>query len=417
MSTVAYKERDFKLINKQYKKSFIYKAFRKLFQKIFLTKQENCSRILVYVNSCDEKKYYELINKLLFAFPHKKNLSIDIYIRNNLHDINTEYEFKYQRNYLKNNSSHTNIISSYKSSDYDLILLHNAKDIKKFLLHIHKTAMIDENFYSVDESAVYQNYYYYTFSKQEQEQFYAVSYNNYEKLYNKHKYKEKSYCFVTGPSFDRYKEFEYEKNSLKIICNSTVKNDEFLEYINGPDILVFADPVFHFSSCKYSSLFRDKAVEVIQKYKCFVAVPYRTVPLLLNHYPQIKNYIIGIEDSKEFNFPTVDKIQVKGSGNILTLYMLPIASSITKEIYILGADGRDPNEKYFWKHSSSAQYDDLMNSVFETHPSFFRDRDYKDYYSDHVSFLENLITYGESNNKKYHSLTSSHIKCLNDRLF
>jgi hypothetical protein len=194
-----------------------------------------------------------------------------------------------------------------------------------------------------------------------------------------------------------------------------VKNEEFLEYINGPDLLVFSDPVFHFSPCEYSAQFRDNIIEVVRKYKCFVTIPNDTVPLMLAHYPELKNYLIGMPTKKEFNIPSLDAFYVKRTANILTLYMIPMASAISDKIYIIGADGRKPDEKYFWNHSSSAQYNDLMQTAFKTHPSFFRDRDYRDYYEEHCFSLEKLIEYGESLRKQYISLTPSFIPALKIR--
>jgi hypothetical protein len=242
--------------------------------------------------------------------------------------------------------------------------------------------------------------------------------NNFRKMVLKQKNNIKSYCFVTGPSFDSYQEFQYEKEAFKIICNSIVKNHTFLEYIKGPDLLVFADPVFHFSPSEYSAVFRDHVLKVVERYNCFVMVPEATVGLLLRHYPELKPYLIGMGNcSDTFSFPSDQRLNVKSSANILTLFMLPVASSVSEEVYILGADGRAQDEKYFWKHSTSVQFDNLMQTVFETHPSFFRDRDYKDYYAEHCRFLESFIQYGERQGKRYFSLTPSHIPALKQRVY
>ena len=125
---------------------------------------------------------------------------------------------------------------------------------------------------------------------------------------------------------------------------------------------------------------------------------------------------IGIPTRKrDFNFPTCDNFYVKASDNILTLFMLPIASAVAEKIQIIGSDGRQKNENYFWKHSSSAQFDELMQTVFDTHPSFFRDRVYTNYYEVHCKILNNLIEYGESLGKNYISLTQSYIPALEKR--
>jgi hypothetical protein len=103
--------------------------------------------------------------------------------------------------------------------------------------------------------------------------------------------------------------------------------------------------------------------------------------------------------------------------------MIPIVSSVCKEIYIIGADGRKPSEtggrkpdeNYFWRHSSSSQFIDLMQTVFDTHPSVFRDRPYTDEYKDYCEFFEGLLRYGEGLGKRYYSLTPSYIPVLAQR--
>ena len=61
-------------------------------------------------------------------------------------------------------------------------------------------------------------------------------------------------------------------------------------------------------------------------------------------------------------------------------HMIPLASAVCKDVYVIGADGRDPNgrkpdETYIWSYSSSCQFDnDLMKTAFGTHPAYFRDR-------------------------------------------
>jgi hypothetical protein len=99
----------------------------------------------------------------------------------------------------------------------------------------------------------------------------------------------------------------------------------------------------------------------------------------------------------------------------MTLYMLPVASAIAEEVYVIGADGREKNEHYFWKHHETTQYGDLLSSVRDAHPSFFRDRNYNAYYEEHCRTIEELMRYGESHGVRYHSLTPSRIPALANR--
>ena len=127
--------------------------------------------------------------------------------------------------------------------------------------------------------------------------------------------------------------------------------------------------------------------------------------------------IIGIDiKNSGINFPTKDSFWVQSSGSIITYMMIPMASVLTNNIYILGADGRDKKESYFWKHNKTVQFHDLMNTVFETHPSFFRDRDYLSHYDIHVEYLTKMIEFGEKRGIKYFSLSDSFVPALHNRL-
>ncbi|MBU1658145.1 hypothetical protein KKG72_03730 [bacterium] len=431
MSDVAYAERKIKEIQSR-KKAHTFFTLIKRFLKFF-SSNHLVKSILVYPEIDTQEKLETIINKLSWAFPSSDvKLYIVVSKTLNLKTFSFDSIQSDQEVYFNGLAPAIQFIFSENVAEHlntDMILLHDAKKIfnLQIMRHLARVEIMDENYYSVVESQVLQNYFYKTLSQKEKNNYQLISSKNMERLEYENQNKSKAYCFVTGPSFDRYKEFAYEDDSFKIICNSTVKNNDFLEYIKKPDLLVFADPVFHFSPCKYSSTFRSEVLNVYKKYNCFIGVPEQTVPLLLAHYPELESALIGISHRtsikekvlkikvNNFNFPTSKNLWVKSSANILTLYMIPFASSFAKSVCIIGADGREKSEKYFWKHSSSAQFDDLMKTVFNTHPSFFRDRDYEDYYDEHCDFLERQIVYGESKEINYFSMTSSHIPALSKR--
>jgi len=420
MSEIVYGKRDIAAINRRSRTNLLYTNLRRFIQ--ILTRNNNlpATEIITYPAIQSLEELGDFLNRLAWGFPNKKNLHLKVCVKEQLKDIDiSKLETpSNQRKYL-NDVTHIDLVSpnETRKSKADLILITKDSSLRNIsiLCRLNKTLVADKEYFSIEESNVWKSGYYKTFTRKELQQFELLSKRNYTNFLEKNKHKIKSYCFATGPSFDRYEEFDYDENSLKVICNSAVKNEKFLQHIKGPDILAFADPGFHFSPCEYSARFRDDVLAVIKKYRCFVIVPHVTIPLMLAHYPELANYLIGIPVGRKFNFPTPEKFVLKGSSNILTLFMLPVASTVSNEIFIIGADGRKPDEKYFWKHSSSAQYSELMQTVFETHPSFFRDRDYKDYYEEHCIFLEDLIEYGESLGKKYISLTPSYIAALEKR--
>ena len=97
----------------------------------------------------------------------------------------------------------------------------------------------------------------------------------------------------------------------------------------------------------------------------------------------------------------------------MTTLMLPLGFLLADEVTIAGSDGRQPTEKYFWAHNTQLQYsDEMMKTVFDAHPSFFRYVDYSDYYDEYCQSLEALIQVGEAAGKTVRPLTPSWIPAL-----
>jgi len=410
MNNVAYKERDYKDI-KQREKTYIKitKILNKYRQKYSLDIKKNPIKSFLVLPLIENKEdLHNLKNRLKFSLPNKNKPYIHILTSSDLKKENLDCEqiILIDKNQLE------------KHLENDFILLHNVKEILKpsIFRYAYKIDLIDNNFYSDKEAETLRGLFFNTLTIKEKESFLQLSKKNFNNLLDKHKSKDKAYCFTSGPSFDTYKDLDIDNSGLKIICNSIVKNNDFLEHIEGPDIITFADPVFHFGSSSYAEVFRQDAISVAKKYNSYIIIPFFTLPLFLSHYPSLKDNVIGLPSSLYINFPNEHSFFIKNSANILTLFMIPLASSLANEIFLIGADGRESNEKYFWKHSSTVQYDDKMESAFLTHPSFFRDRSYTDYYDTHCIYLKKLIEYGEFQGKKYISLTKSYIPALKSRL-
>jgi hypothetical protein len=101
---------------------------------------------------------------------------------------------------------------------------------------------------------------------------------------------------------------------------------------------------------------------------------------MLGHYPKTEFLALPTVRTDSPRFPKAADLRVKSTGNIMMLFMLPVASALTDDVNIIGADRPEEGESYFGEHNESAEYDDaIMRSAVETHPSFFRDRIYMDY--------------------------------------
>lgn len=397
-----------KLVSLGINENMIIRPTKPLYRMALRKDIHTIKNICFYPQIIDEKQFQDLKIRIEWYIPETEHCNVKVHLFSKLTSS------KIYKNIYLHDSADMNEIISY----CDIILIWNKEVLSDSILDEYRSEIycVDPTFYSTVESSLYRTLYYYCLDSTKKGYFEELSKNNYTSMLNKNSEKEKSYVFGTGPSLENAFKFDFF-NGFNVICNSTVKNNKLLDHIK-PDLLVFADPVFHFSPCEYASRFRDDAISVIKKYDCYCLIPNFTVPLILAHYPDIRHNVIGIplEIIEEFNFPDNKKFYIKSTANILTLFMLPIASAVTNKISILGCDGRQKNENYFWKHNESTQYSHLMKTVFDMHPSFFRDRIYQDYYDEHCNVLKELIEYGETKGKEYYSLTPSYIPALKERM-
>ena len=418
----AYKKRDLEGIKKRLKSHTRFIQFQR---KLIKNKNYNIEieNILIYpiVESVDTLS--DIINRISCSLPQKDGLNIFIAVSDNLKNINiTELPTpKYQARYIGKNKNihiinHT-LIKEHLETDY--ILVHDVRALNKLSLlkKAYKIKIIDKEYFSDQETENLRSLFFNCLKDEEKSNYLDISKKNYFNMIEKNRGKKNAYCFTTGPSFDNYKSIKIKKDSFKIICNSIVKNSDFIDYVKGVDLLTFADPVFHFGPSTYTEKFINDVISLVNKYDTYIIVPENSMAILLSHYSQLKNNLIGMPIGNRLNTPSIDNFFLKGSANILTLFMIPLATAVAKTTFIIGADGRRKEEKYFWKHSNVVQYSDEMESTFITHPSFFRDRNYADYYFVHCEFLEKLLRYGESRNHFYFSVTKSFIPALEKRQY
>ncbi|MFX4284465.1 FkbM family methyltransferase [Aliarcobacter butzleri] len=403
----AFKEKNLLAINQREKDYNDFLVVKNSYKKVLANSN---SIYLLYPSFNNIDDLNDILYKLSFALPDTNNISIIVPIDKNLElDID---------NFEKNT-----YIKFIKDSEVDLyiedntILIHSMDKVEDLSLFkdSKEFEIIDKNYFSTVEPSTLTTLFFKSLDIESKKIYEKICEENFINFKIKNIDKKQAFCFTTGPSFDTYKSFNFPKNSLNIICNSIVKNNEFLDYIKNVDLITFGDPVFHFGSSKYAELFREDVLKIVENSETYIAIPDINVPLMIFHYPKLKHRIIGIKSDFKYNFPEAGKLFIKGTNNILTKLMIPMASSICNTIFIMGADGRKPNENYFWQHSQNAQYTDLMETVFIAHPSFFRDRVYTDYYKEHCEDLEKLIEYGESLGKVYFSITKSYIPAFEKR--
>jgi hypothetical protein len=225
-----------------------------------------------------------------------------------------------------------------------------------------------------------------------------------------------AFVLATGPSAQEV-DLATITADVRITCNSAVRDHERIKMFR-PNIITFMDPVFHFGPSRYAAAFRKDVVRAAEEADTLVVCGDTFAGPLLGLEPSLRGRLVVIphQDGGPWRWPTDRNPTMRQAGNVLTGLMLPLALMLADEVAIAGADGRQPSENYYWKHNPALQYSgDLMQTVFDAHPAFFRDRDYEDYYDEHCANLEALISLGEARGKTVRGATSSWVPALRTR--
>lgn len=448
---VATAPRERRKINMRKMLAYAYYGTGKALRSLTGDDKRVIRQVIYYPMVKDTATLADLVNRISWYLPHSNFSKVEVSVLVDETLLNTDIKSLVppapQQSYI-GQCENIHLIGrrDLKLSKADTIMLWDKGSMfaPNILWHLGKVTMVDPDFYYVVESVLAARLYFQILDSEQKERFLHLSKKNFQSLLNDVGGCKKGYVFGTGPSLERAKEFDF-RGGFSVVCNSIVKNKDLLKYIR-PQLLVFVDEAFFFSPCRYSAEFRQMMLEAVNEFQCYIMVRDHEVPLLLAHHPQLENRVIGMSapsvwdmsvresigmllrgPSKmplpgkvpghqgKWNFPTLDKFYVHVAPSVMPGMMVPVVSSVCQEIYIIGADGRKPDENYFWTHSSASQLGDLMRTIFDTHPSFFRDTLYADEYVEYCDYFKELVQYGESLGKKYYSLTPSYIPVLAQR--
>ena len=242
----------------------------------------------------------------------------------------------------------------------------------------------------------------------------AASRRRFSALLASRRWGDVGYVFGTGPSLsDAAAEHDFSDGTA-IVCNSMVRNRALMARLRPP-IITVADPIFHAGPSRYAAEFRRHLVDVMREHGSWLIVPRRDERIYRTHLPgDLRDRIVGIPLISA-DAPTLDlrsSFTASATSNIFTLFMLPLACTLFREIRIMGCDGRPAAENsYFWKHAPANQLPERMDDARLAHPSFFA-ISYDDYYATHCATLATWLDAGEAMGKRFVNLTPSHIPAL-----
>jgi len=375
-------------------------------EKIILDYIDDKNIYHLYPKINDKELFDELCFKFNWFLPCNSNINAEVHI----------YSDSIEEGIIGNIYIHNKNIELNNSFKY---LVWDVEQISQLTELKCKLYIIDKNYKKDVDILSWMKMFYESLSIKSKFNIKEHSIENFRNLSRKD-YKE-SWIFTTGPSLGRYKEFDYNKNDFKLICNNIILDDEFLNHVYPTAITIADIPVF-FSECEYGINYRNKLYDNLVKYKIYCIVPEHIAYLMVTNNPSIINYVIGVPVKNEQvpNIVDNNNFYITPADNIATILLMPIASGQTDTIKLIGMDGKSlKNEKlkkssHIWNHYEQIEYD--FSSIKKSYPAYFSNIDKEQYYDKHEEDLEKVLTYGERFGKKYISKTFSNYEPLKKRM-
>ncbi|MBE5946737.1 MAG: hypothetical protein E7259_07350 [Lachnospiraceae bacterium] len=362
----------------------------KIFSRIaFLQDERPLKRIILYPAITDGK----ILDEKICTF---ENITVPN------HDEDVEFVFLSDIEYNKKLRQDFKIIriNDLANKEYDSYWIWDSSRVNdEFLKDKDRKVCCDESFMFWSEG------------KMHLELNNKISLHSHDKLYKKNYARMcddlsiYQYAVVcgTGPSIynmdDKTKTIV--SRGLKIVCNSFCMTKCNIV----PNIYVFQEPGY--------ALFKNKKIlRELMKYvidnKIYLVVNQMWGETLIQLFPDVKDYIIALNEQEDMCFPSKTALNYKFYENVVPGFCIPIASGLKDKTYIIGCDGL--NKKSGWSHANGTEdKEDGHDSDKEGH-SFFIMNNIKSLtdYSDRVDDIwKEVLEYGENNNKEYISLTES----------
>jgi len=232
--------------------------------------------------------------------------------------------------------------------------------------------------------------------------------------------KNKCYIFGTGQSLAKTINYDWS-DGYRVVCNTIVRDRELYEHIN-PHYIVAGDAIYHFGHTEFSRAFRKDLLTRLTESDAKFIYPASFHALVLREMKSVRNQLIPVPNSEMrcFNYGLDNCFVLPCLGNVLPLLLLPAACTMSKNIYMIGFDGRAPDDKLFWSNSRKHSYPELMDSLIQSHPKFFehylKDNSPASYTKKyHGDELDDLMTLAEKDGWRFVLMSKSWTHTLQKR--
>jgi hypothetical protein len=182
----------------------------------------------------------------------------------------------------------------------------------------------------------------------------------------------KCYLFGTGVSLSAAMDKDWS-DGYRVVCNTIVRDDKLWRQID-PHFIVAGDAIYHFGFTAFARTFRTDLLKRLRETNTFFVFPEIFSGIVAREFAEVEDRLIPVPQGRhhQIHVNLADTFQTPWLGNVLNLLLLPLGCTLSRNIYLWGFDGRAPDDKLFWSNSSQHSYPELMPSLQEAHPAFFR---------------------------------------------
>ncbi len=184
--------------------------------------------------------------------------------------------------------------------------------------------------------------------------------------------RDKAYVLGTGPSLEKAINLNWN-DGYKIVCNTIVKDVELWNYLQ-PDFILAGDAIYHFGNNDFAIAFIEDLKLRLRETNTFFVYPFIYHSYLSFELKEFEDRLIPIPISYKdlSSISLLDDFSLPANtGNVLNLLLLPLATTLSKNVYLYGFNGRAPGDKLFWSYSDKHSYVDKIDKIIEKHPKFF----------------------------------------------
>ena len=180
----------------------------------------------------------------------------------------------------------------------------------------------------------------------------------------------KCYVFGTGPSLASAHGCDFS-SGYRIICNTICKAKSLFDHIR-PHVIVAGDALYHFGDTLHAECFRRDLHQRLKESDCAFLYPEVFRLRVENEFSDVCDQCYPVATSLNGITPANNQVlQFSHRPNVLGSMLLPLACHLSKEIHLLGFDGKKPEDKLFWSNHPEVTYPGLIEIMADEYPSFF----------------------------------------------